>query len=152
MAAPILVTGCAGFIGFHTASRLLRSGREVVGLDNVNDYYSPRLKRDRLAELARLPGFSFRELDLAPCRLRDERGGRITDQRHAFLHLNLLQNDLNFARGAWQIGHRSGASPSTVWPHTTQIWIFPTCTSFPTRALSWAFVYIAAWILSASRA
>jgi len=65
MAAPILVTGCAGFIGFHTASRLLRSGREVVGLDNVNDYYSPRLKRDRLAELARLPGFSFRELDLA---------------------------------------------------------------------------------------
>ena len=65
VASPIVVTGAAGFIGYHTASRLLQMGRRVVGIDNVNSYYSPQLKRDRLAELARQPGFSFHELDLA---------------------------------------------------------------------------------------
>ena len=54
-----LVTGAAGFIGFHTARRLLARGDSVVGLDNVNDYYSVQLKLDRLAQLqivvARLP-------------------------------------------------------------------------------------------------
>ena len=61
----ILVTGAAGFIGFHVARRLLQNGRKVVGLDNVNDYYDPRLKEARLAELAKLPGFTFVKLDLA---------------------------------------------------------------------------------------
>ena len=46
-----LVTGVAGFIGFHVARRLLEEGREVVGLDNVNEYYDVRLKEARLAEL-----------------------------------------------------------------------------------------------------
>ena len=41
-AAPILVTGAAGFIGFHVVRRLLREGRAVVGIDNLNDYYDPR--------------------------------------------------------------------------------------------------------------
>ena len=53
-----LVTGAAGFIGFHTAKRLLARGDTVVGLDNVNDYYSVQLKLDRLKQLqcrARLP-------------------------------------------------------------------------------------------------
>src|SRR6185295_19408441 len=45
---PILVTGAAGFIGFHVARRLLAEGRTVVGLDNLNDYYDPALKRARL--------------------------------------------------------------------------------------------------------
>jgi UDP-glucuronate 4-epimerase len=61
----ILVTGAAGFIGFHVARRLLQNGRKVVGLDNLNDYYDPKLKEARLAELAKLPGFTFVRLDLA---------------------------------------------------------------------------------------
>ena len=63
--APILVTGAAGFIGYHVARRLLESGRPVVGLDNLNNYYDPKLKDARLAELAKLPGFQFVKLDLA---------------------------------------------------------------------------------------
>jgi len=62
---PILVTGAAGFIGYHVSRRLLERGEEVIGLDNVNDYYSTKLKRDRLGELAREPGFSFLEVDFA---------------------------------------------------------------------------------------
>src|SRR5262245_10473766 len=62
---PILVTGAAGFIGFHVARRLLEAGRAVVGLDNINSYYDPALKQARLAELARLDGYRFVKLDLA---------------------------------------------------------------------------------------
>jgi len=61
----VLVTGAAGFIGFHVARRLLSAGREVVGLDVVNDYYDPKLKEDRLEILKRDPNFSFVKLDLA---------------------------------------------------------------------------------------
>ncbi|MGA8899939.1 SDR family NAD(P)-dependent oxidoreductase, partial [Bradyrhizobium sp.] len=61
----ILVTGAAGFIGFHVAQRLLSSGRAVVGLDSVNDYYDPALKRARLDVLARQPNFTFVQSDLA---------------------------------------------------------------------------------------
>ncbi len=64
-APPILVTGAAGFIGFHVAQRLLAQGRSVVGLDNLNAYYDPALKEARLAELARFAAFSFEKLDLA---------------------------------------------------------------------------------------
>jgi UDP-glucuronate 4-epimerase len=61
----ILVTGAAGFIGFHVVRGLLQNGRKVVGLDNINDYYDPKLKEARLAELAKLPGFTFVKLDIA---------------------------------------------------------------------------------------
>lgn len=61
----ILVTGSAGFIGFHTARRLLARGDEVVGLDNLNDYYDPRLKAARLALLERDAGYRHARLDLA---------------------------------------------------------------------------------------
>jgi len=62
---PILVTGAAGFIGFHVARRLLGDGCSVVGLDNLNAYYDPALKQARLAELAKNPAFKFVKLDLA---------------------------------------------------------------------------------------
>jgi UDP-glucuronate 4-epimerase len=62
---PVLVTGTAGFIGFHFAKRLLDVGIPVVGVDVVNDYYDVSLKEARLAQLASLPGHSFRHLDLA---------------------------------------------------------------------------------------
>jgi UDP-glucuronate 4-epimerase len=63
-AEPILVTGAAGFIGFHVAQRLAASGRAVIGIDNLNAYYDPALKQARLAELARFDSFHFRKLDL----------------------------------------------------------------------------------------
>jgi UDP-glucuronate 4-epimerase len=61
----ILVTGAAGFIGYHTAARLLGRGDTVVGLDNLNAYYDPALKEARLALLGREPRFRFVKLDLA---------------------------------------------------------------------------------------
>src|SRR5271165_415155 len=61
----ILVTGVAGFIGYHTAKALLERGDRVIGIDNLNDYYDPRLKQARLAELHGVPGFDFVKLDIA---------------------------------------------------------------------------------------
>ena len=60
-----LVTGCAGFIGYHLAKRLLDNGSELVGLDNLNAYYDPNLKLARLAQLESRPTFRFAKLDLA---------------------------------------------------------------------------------------
>lgn len=77
----ILVTGAAGFIGSHLAGRLLAEGREVTGVDNLNSYYDPRLKRARLRRLTAKPGFEFIQVDLA------ERGGA----------------DAVFARGSYDI-------------------------------------------------
>ena len=61
----VLVTGAAGFIGFHTARALLDRGDHVVGLDNLNDYYDVSLKQARLAQLEGRNGFSFAKIDLA---------------------------------------------------------------------------------------
>ena len=62
----ILVTGAAGFIGMHVAQRLLERGDEVVGIDNLNDYYDVKLKQARLERLTSQRGFRFEKLDIAP--------------------------------------------------------------------------------------
>ena len=61
----VLVTGVAGFIGMFVAQRLLARGDSVVGIDNLNDYYDPALKADRLARLSGSPAFEFHKIDLA---------------------------------------------------------------------------------------
>ncbi len=63
--SKVLVTGAAGFIGFHLAKRLLARGDEVIGIDNLNNYYDVRLKYDRLAMLSANAAFTFHRLDLA---------------------------------------------------------------------------------------
>ena len=59
----ILVTGVAGFIGYHLAKRLLEKGYELAGLDNLNNYYDPQLKKDRLEQLINHPNFKFTKID-----------------------------------------------------------------------------------------
>ncbi|GLI34521.1 NAD-dependent epimerase [Desulforhabdus amnigena] len=61
---PVLVTGSAGFIGYHLALRLLKDGHPVVGMDNLNDYYDVNLKKNRLKQLQEFPDFHFHKLDL----------------------------------------------------------------------------------------
>ena len=76
----ILVTGAAGFIGFHVSRRLLSRGEQVVGLDNLNSYYDVRLKQARLAQLQDQQGFSFHQLDLSD---RDGMTGMFAGDRPA---------------------------------------------------------------------
>lgn len=131
--ASILVTGAAGFIGMHTASRLLDRGDSVVGLDNLNDYYSPQLKRDRLARLTGRPGFVFEQIALedreAMARLFDthrfdsvihlaaQAGVRYSlTNPHAYIDSNLVgfMNILEACRHH-RIGHLTYASSSSVY-------------------------------------
>src|SRR5579862_2192468 len=98
-APPILVTGAAGFIGFHVARRLIEDGRDVVGIDNLNAYYDPKLKEARLAELARHDKFQFHKLDLA------DRGG-----------MAALFADRGFAQVV-HLGAQAGVRHSLSAPH-----------------------------------
>ena len=129
----ILVTGAAGFIGFHVSQRLLGRGERVVGLDNVNDYYSVRLKRDRLAELARNDAFRFVEADFADKAALDaaldvegfdrivhlgaQAGVRYSiENPHAYVQSNLVGhlNLIEVARHR-KVGHLVYASSSSVY-------------------------------------
>ncbi|CAI0777563.1 NAD-dependent epimerase [Serratia entomophila] len=104
-----LVTGAAGFIGYHVAERLLAAGHQVVGIDNLNDYYDVGLKMARLDLLAKKPAFRFIKLDLA-----DREGMAALFAEHQFqrvIHLGAqagvrysLQNPLAYA-DANLIGH-----------------------------------------------
>lgn len=64
MSGTILVTGVAGFIGSHTAKRLLQEGNRVIGLDEINDYYSPKWKYENLSELEKNSNFTFKKADI----------------------------------------------------------------------------------------
>jgi len=75
----ILITGAAGFIGAHLAQKLIGNGAEVVGLDNLNDYYDPQLKKDRMAALAEGPRFTHVNIDLA-----DRQAMESLFQEHSF--------------------------------------------------------------------
>ena len=59
----VLVTGAAGFIGMHTAKALLERGEQVIGIDNINDYYDPALKNARLAQITTHKNFYFEKID-----------------------------------------------------------------------------------------
>ena len=61
----VLITGAAGFIGFHVSRNLLARGEHVLGIDNLNDYYDPQIKRDRLALLDEFDGFAFKQVDFS---------------------------------------------------------------------------------------
>ena len=136
---PVLVTGTAGFIGFHLASRLLERGVEVVGLDNVNDYYDVRLKHARMAQLEGRPGYSFHKLDLADRSGMAELFKKVRPQRvvhlaaqagvryslvnpHAYCDSNLV-GFLNILEGCRHNGveHLVYASSSSVYGANTQM-------------------------------
>jgi UDP-glucuronate 4-epimerase len=129
----ILVTGAAGFIGFHVARQLLAEGRVVVGLDSMNDYYDPALKRSRLDLLLAEPRFSFVQASLADrsavgalfaqyrfdkvIHLAAQAGVRYSiDHPHAYADAN-LEGFLNVLEGCRRnaCGHLLYASSSSVY-------------------------------------
>jgi UDP-glucuronate 4-epimerase len=136
---PILVTGAAGFIGFHVARQLLAEGRPVVGLDNLNSYYDPALKRARLDILQKNSAFAFVEADLADRKaiaalfarygfakvvhLAAQAGVRYSiDNPHAYVDSN-LQGFLNVLEGCRNNGcrHLIYASSSSVYGANTKL-------------------------------
>jgi UDP-glucuronate 4-epimerase len=135
----ILVTGAAGFIGFHLCQRYLQRGDDVFGIDNVNDYYDVTLKTDRLSQLEGCSGFTFRKMDLvdreAITRLFDteqfdvvvnlaaQAGVRYSlSHPHAYLDSNLV-GFLNILEGCRHYGvkHLVYASSSSVYGANTKI-------------------------------
>lgn len=135
--AKLLVTGAAGFIGFHVSRRLLDRGDEVVGLDNLNDYYDVRLKHDRLAQLAGRARFRFVKADLADraaveqlfadakpqvvIHLAAQAGVRYSLQNpHAYVDSNLV-GFMNILEGCRHHGvrHLTYASSSSVYGANT---------------------------------
>jgi UDP-glucuronate 4-epimerase len=81
----ILITGSAGFIGFHLAQRLLAEGEEILGIDNLNDYYDPALKHERNAILSASPLYHFERLDIA----ETDGLNRVLDRYHPDLIVHL---------------------------------------------------------------
>jgi UDP-glucuronate 4-epimerase len=135
----VLITGAAGFIGFALARRLLERGRSVVGLDNINDYYDPALKKARLSVLSKFDKFSFHKIDLAErhaverifaegefgpvVHLAAQAGVRYSLQNpYAYLDANLA-GFLNILEGCRhrKTGHLVFASSSSVYGGNTHL-------------------------------
>src|SRR5580698_9618527 len=135
----VLVTGAAGFIGFHVVQRLLSSGSTVVGLDSVNDYYDPALKRARLDILEGQPNFTFVKSDLADRKatqslfakrrfpvvihLAAQAGVRYSlENPHAYTDAN-IEGFLNVLEGCRHhgCGHLLFASSSSVYGANTRL-------------------------------
>ena len=135
----ILVTGAAGFIGMHTSLRLLERGDEVVGVDNLNDYYDVRLKEARLARLQAKPGFRFHKLSVedregTATLFREEKPQRVIhlaaqagvryslENPHAYVDAN-LQGFMNILEGCRHNGveHLAYASSSSVYGGNTRM-------------------------------
>jgi len=135
----ILLTGVAGFIGYHVAERLLARGDEVIGLDNLNDYYDVRLKEARLARLIGRPGFAFHRLNVADragleALFRDTRPQRVVhlaaqagvryslQNPHAYVESNLV-GFLHILEGCRHQGveHLVYASSSSVYGANTRM-------------------------------
>lgn len=135
----ILVTGVAGFIGFHLGQRLLAAGHEIVGLDNLNDYYDVQLKKDRLAQLEGRANFHFVRGELADrsameVLFRSERPRRVVhlaaqagvrysiDNPHAYAESNLV-GFLNILEGCrhFEVEHLVYASSSSVYGDNRKI-------------------------------
>ncbi|MEO0996401.1 MAG: NAD-dependent epimerase [Pseudomonadota bacterium] len=135
----ILVTGAAGFIGFHTARRLLARGDEVVGLDVVNDYYDPALKEARLALLQDHEAYRFHRTDLADrdamarifagekfdrvVHLAAQAGVRYSiENPHAYIDSNIV-GTLHVLEGCrdTDVGHLVYASSSSVYGANTRM-------------------------------
>ena len=129
----ILVTGAAGFIGYHVSQRLLKDGHDVVGLDNLNPYYDVSLKEARLADLKKNPRFSFERIELADAaavaalfkRLTPERVVHLAAQAgvrysltdpHAYTQSNVT-GFLNVLEGCrnGRVAHLTYASSSSVY-------------------------------------
>ena len=68
----VIITGSAGFIGFHTALRFLKEGFEVYGIDNLNDYYDPNLKEDRNKILEQDKNFNFIKADISKVEIKNK--------------------------------------------------------------------------------
>ncbi len=135
----VVVTGAAGFIGFHLAERLLKEGCRVVGIDNLNPYYDVNLKKDRLKQLEPQPGFSFHEIDLghldalkavfeagpvdAVVNLAAQAGVRYSlENPHAYVDANLVGfvNLLECCRH-YSVRHLVFASSSSVYGANTKM-------------------------------
>jgi UDP-glucuronate 4-epimerase len=135
----VLVTGAAGFIGFHVTQRLLAEGRQVIGIDSLNNYYDPQLKQARLAMLQAQPGFTFRKLDLADraamkdlfaayrfpavVHLAAQAGVRYSlENPHAYVDAN-LEGFINVLEGCRHNGceHLLFASSSSVYGANTKL-------------------------------